>query len=324
MNYRTFGRTGWKVSEIGHGMWGMGSWKDSDDKTSLEALHRSVELGINFFDTAWIYGNGRSEKLLGQLIKAHPNKGLYTVTKIPPKNMKWPAEPWYNLNDTFPYEHIIEYTEKSLKNLGLEKIDLILFHVWDDAWAENDQWQKAVDDLKKRGLIQAFGISIDRWEPENVIKAIGTGLIDAVEVIYNIFDQAPEDVLLPLCREKNIATIARVPLDEGSLTGTLTAESTWQEGDWRNTYFTPKNLSETLPRIDSLMKLLPSGMTLPELALRFILSNPDIGTTIPGMRKTRNVETNISASEKGKLDTELINELRKYRWDRKSTPKTRD
>ena len=321
MNYRTFGRTGWKVSEIGHGMWGMGSWLDSDDKQSIKSLHRAVELGVNFFDTAWIYGDGHSEKLLAQILKAHRNKKLYVSTKIPPKNMKWPAEPWYNINDTYPPNHIVEYTEKSLKNLGIDAIDLILFHVWDDVWAQDEGWQNTIKNLKKRGLIKAFGISIDRWESNNVIQAIESDLIDAVEVIYNIFDQAPEDKLFPLCREKNIAVIARVPFDEGSLTGTLTLDSSWSKGDWRNSYFTPENLKETLKRISLLNETLPENMNLTELALRFILSNSDVSTTIPGMRKVAHVESNIIASQKGNLDADLIAELRAHRWDRKPISK---
>ncbi len=320
MNYRTFGRVGWKVSELGHGMWGIGGWTGSDDKESLGTLHRSVELGINFFDTAWVYGNGRSEKLLGQLLKDYPDKKLYVATKIPPKNFKWPMEPFYKLEDTYPEDHIIEYVEKSLKNLGLEKIDLIQFHGWDDTWAEDERWQKAISNLKQRGLIQAFGISIDRWEPENVIKAIKTGLIDSVQTIYNIFDQAPEDKLFPLCRELNIAVIARVPFDEGTLTGNLTLDSKWPEGDWRNLYFGPENLKPSVERAEKLKAILSDGMTLPELALRFILSNPTVSTTIPGTRKVKNLEANVQAEGKGKLDTDLIEKLRSYRWDRKPTP----
>lgn len=307
------------MSEIGHGMWGMGGWTGSDDKESLRALHKSVELGVNFFDTAWIYGNGHSEKLLGQLIRAYPDQKLFVCTKIPPKNMKWPMEPTYKLEETFPPDHIVEYTEKSLKNLGLEILDLILLHGWDDVWARDDRWQKAVEDLKKRGLVRAFGLSIDRWQPENAIDAIKTGCIDAIEVIYNIFDQAPEDTLFPVCREHNVGIIARVPFDEGTLTGTLTPDSYWPDGDWRNSYFNPENLKQSIGRVNKLIPILPDGMDLPELALRFILSNPDVSTTIPGMRRVKNVVANISVSGKGNLDSELMKKLRSHRWDRKPT-----
>jgi len=319
MHYRTFGRTGWHVSEIGYGMWGMGGWTGSDDDESLRSLQRAVELGCNFFDTAWAYGDGHSERLLGRLVRAQPDTRLYTATKIPPKNRKWPARPDDSLDEAFPPDHIREYTESSLKNLGLDSLDLIQFHVWDDTWAEDTRWQRAVDDLKREGLIQAIGISINRWEPENAIRALRTGLIDAVQVIYNIFDQAPEDRLFPVCRELNVGVIARVPFDEGTLTGTLTLDSRWPEGDWRNSYFVPGNLKASVERAEALRPMIPPGMTLPEMALRFILSNPDVSTIIPGMRKLKNVETNIAASDKGGLSPELIAQLRAHRWDRKPT-----
>jgi aryl-alcohol dehydrogenase-like predicted oxidoreductase len=319
MNFRTFGRTGWQVSEIGYGMWGMGGWTGSDDEESLRSLHRAVELGCNFFDTAWAYGEGKSEGLLGELVRAFPERKLYTATKIPPKNLKWPSRPEHKLDDTFPPEHIREFVEKSLRNLSLDCVDLIQFHVWNDSWGNDDRWQRAIEDIKRKGLIRAVGISINRWEPENVLQTLRTGLIDSVQVIYNIFDQAPEDSLFPLCAELDIAVIARVPFDEGSLTGTLTTKSTWPKGDWRNTYFIAQNLKASVERAESVRALLPSDMTLPDLALRFILSNPNVSTIIPGMRKTKNVEANIAASGKGKLGTELIRQLRNHRWDRKPT-----
>jgi aryl-alcohol dehydrogenase-like predicted oxidoreductase len=319
MNYRTFGRTGWQVGDIGYGMWGMGGWSGSDDEESLRSLHRAVELGCNFFDTAWGYGEGHSEGLLGQIVRAYSGKRLYTATKIPPKNRKWPSRPEYPLDDTFPPDHIREYTERSLKNLGLDSVDLIQFHVWEDGWADDERWQRAVADLKREGLVKAVGLSINRWEPENALRTLRTGLIDAVQVIYNIFDQAPEDKLFPVCRELNVAVIARVPFDEGTLTGSLTLNSQWPEGDWRNLYFVPENLKASVEHAERLRPVIPSGMTMPELALRFILANPDVGTIIPGMRKLKNVEANIAASDQGGLSPESIGQLRAHRWDRKPT-----
>jgi aryl-alcohol dehydrogenase-like predicted oxidoreductase len=319
MQYRTFGRTGWQVSDIGYGMWGMGGWTGSDDEESMRSLHRAVKLGCNFFDTAWGYGRGHSEGLLGQLVRAYPNKKLYVATKIPPKNFKWPAEPEYSLDDCYPPDHIRQYVESSLKNLGLPQMDLIQFHTWDDSWAEDSRWQRTLDDLKREGLILAAGISIDRWEPANAIQALRTSAIDAVQVIYNIFDQNPEDELFPVCRELNIGVIARVPFDEGTLTGTLTLDSKWPEGDWRNTYFLPENLKASVERAEALRPLVPSNMTMPEMALRFILANPDVSTIIPGMRKLKNTEMNIATSEAGALPPDLIQKLRAHRWDRQPT-----
>ena len=319
MRYRTFGRAGWRVGDIGYGMWGMGGWSGSDDEESMRALHLAVEMGCNFFDTAWAYGKGRSERLLGRLARAHPDKRLYTATKIPPKNFKWPAKPEYTLDETYPPDHIRRYTESSLKHLGLDSIDLMQFHVWDDSWADDERWQRAIGDLKREGLIRAIGVSINRWEPENAIRALRTGLIDAVQVIYNIFDQAPEDELFPICRELNVGVIARVPFDEGTLTGALRLDSKWPEGDWRNLYFVPENLKASVERAEALRPVVPAGMTMPEMALRFILSNPDVSTVIPGMRKIDNVEANIACSDKGGLSPELIGQLRAHRWDRRPT-----
>ena len=254
MRYRTLGRTRWNVSEVGYGMWGMGGWTGSDDEESLRALDRAIALGCTFFDTAWVYGLGRSEKLLGAALRArHVHSGgpyppVRVVTKIPPRNMKWPVTAGDPVADVYPPDHIREYTEKSLENLGVETIDLQQFHVWSDAWAGDAGWQRAVDDLKSAGLVRAFGISVNRWESTNVIHALDTGLVDSVQVVYNIFDQAPQDELFPYCQAHNIAVIARVPFDEGGLTGTLTAGSRWPESDWRNTYFNAENLKATLAR----------------------------------------------------------------------------
>jgi aryl-alcohol dehydrogenase-like predicted oxidoreductase len=319
MRTRRFGRTGWPISEVGYGMWGMGGWTGSDDQESLASLHRAIELGCTFFDTAWVYGNGRSEKLLGATLKTHRNAKLVVATKIPPKNMRWPARDSYRAEDTYPPDHIREYTEKSLENLGVDAIDLQQFHVWSDAWADDDGWKRAIDDLRTSGLVRAVGISINRWEPANVIRGLDTGLIDAVQVVYNVFDQAPEDELFPYCQAHDIAVIARVPFDEGSLSGTLTAESHWPEGDFRNLYFTPQTLPETLERVDRLQQLVPSGMDLPELALRFILANPAVGTVIPGMRREVNVARNLRVSDGETLPPRLMDALRAHRWDREST-----
>lgn len=319
MQYRTFGRTGWQVSEIGYGMWGMGGWTGSDDEESLASLHRAVELGCNFFDTAWAYGDGHSEKLLGELVRAYPDKKLYTASKIPPKNRIWPSKPHFKIEDVFPPDYIRQYTESSLENLGLDAIDLMQFHVWEDGWAGDEGWQRAVDDLKREGLIGAIGISVNRWEPNNALETLRTGLMDAVQVIYNIFDQAPEDELFPLCDELNIGVIARVPFDEGTLTGTLTKNMRWPEGDWRNTYFVPENLNESVDRAEALRPLVPEHMTMAQMALRFILANPTVSTIIPGMRKLRHVEANIATSDGQALPPALITALRDHRWDREPT-----
>jgi len=319
MNYRKFGRTNWQVSEIGYGMWGLAGWKETDKVEVDEALSRSVELGCNFFDTAWGYGAGVSEQILGKLLRQYSDKRLHFATKIPPKNFKWPSKANYLLDDCFPASHIVEYTEKSLKNLNVDCIDLQQFHVWEDNWAHNDDWKKSVDKLKSEGKVKHFGVSVNRWEPDNVLNTLRTGLIDSVQVIYNIFDQNPEDNLFPLCRELNIGVIARVPFDEGTLTGTLTKDTVFPQGDWRATYFVPENLNSSVDHADALRPLIPSRMSMAEMALRFILCNDDVHTIIPGMRKVRNVEANMRVSDGKRLNKELELELKGHRWDRTPT-----
>ena len=319
MKYRRFGRTGWMVSEIGYGMWGMGGWTGSDDEQSMRSLQRSVELGCNFFDTAWAYGDGHSEGLLGQLVRANPDKKLYTATKIPPKNRIWPSQREFTLDDCFPPDYIEEYVHKSLANVGVESLDLMQFHTWEDGWLADDRWAKKMADLRDQGLVKAVGISINRWEPWNGVATVRSGLIDAVQVIYNIFDQNPEDELFPACDEMDVAVIARVPFDEGTLTGKLTKESTWPADDWRSTYFVPENLNASVEHADALKPLVPEGMTMPEMALRFILNNQTVSTIIPGMRRLTHVEANIATSDAGPLPQWLHEQLRPHRWDREPT-----
>ncbi len=316
MRYRTFGRLGWQVSEIGFGTWGMGGWSGADDAESAASLDRAIARGCNFFDTALAYGMGRSEQLVGGMLRRHRGGTLYVATKVPPKNLKWPGRATTPVSEAFPAEHIRECTETSLRNLGVERIDLQQLHVWSDAWADDEGWQREAERLKREGLIGGFGISVNRWEPANVLRALETGLVDAVQVVYNVFDQAPEDELFPACRARKVAVIARVPFDEGSLTGTLTAGSTWPEGDFRNIYFTPDNLRETIARVEALSKDLPAGMSLPAAALRFILENEDVATIIPGMRKARHVEANLAVPDGPALGTAALALLRKHRWDR--------
>jgi aryl-alcohol dehydrogenase-like predicted oxidoreductase len=297
-------------------MWGMAGWTGSKDDESYGSLDQAIALGCTFFDTAWAYGDGHSERLLGATLKRHAGKELYIATKIPPKNRRWPARPEYTLDEVFPPDYIREYTEKSLTNIGVSTLDLQQLHVWTDEWAADQRWQRALRALKDEGLVRALGISINRWQPENVLRALDTGLIDAVQVVYNVFDQSPEDQLFPYCLEHDIAVIARVPFDEGSLTDTLTPTSTWPQGDFRNAYFHPENLQATLPRVAGLRPAIPPGMSMPQLALRHILQHPAVSTVIPGMRKLEHVEQNISVSDGEPLPAALMDELKTHRWNR--------
>ena len=325
MKYRKLGRTGYEVSEMAHGLWGMSGWSGSEDQESLDSLQLASDLGCNFFDTAWAYGQGKSDGLLGEILARNPSppnpaKRLYAASKIPPLNGKWPARSAYKYQDVFPADHVFKHTDLILKQLRTNSIDLLQFHVWDDSWTDEPEFRTTVEKLRRDGRIRSFGLSLNRWEPENGLRALRTGLVDVVQVIYNIFDQAPEDKLFPVCEELNIGVIARVPLDEGSLGGKMTPQTTFPEGDWRAMYFAPKNLVPTLERVDKLKAILPAEMTLPEMALRFILSNPAVSTIIVGMRKLDHVRQNIAMSDAGPLDATLLGKLKSHRWDRKPQP----
>ena len=316
MKYRKLGRTGFEVSDMAHGLWGMSGWSGSNDQESLNSMQLAVDLGCNFFDTAWAYGAGKSDGLLGEIMARNPGKRLYAASKIPPANDRWPALPEYKYREVFSTEHVFRYADLIRKQLRVDSIDLLQFHVWDDSWSDEPEFRSTVEKLKGGGWIRDFGLSLNRWQPENGIKALHTGLVDVVQVIYNIFDQAPEDELFPVCQELNIGVIARVPLDEGSLGGKMTPETRFPKDDWRSGYFGPENLAKTLKRVERLKEIVPAGMTLPEMAMRYILSHPAVSTTIAGMRKAEHVRDNIAASDAGPLDKSLLGELKKHRWDR--------
>jgi len=308
------------VSELGVGMWGMGGgvggWTGADDRRSMSVLQAAVDAGVTFFDSALVYGYGHTDRLLGELVRANPDRELFVASKVPPKNRQWPARPGDRIRDAFPPDHVRASVEGMLRQMQAGSLDLVQFHVWQDDWADDPGWQRVADDLRREGLARHVGISVNRREPSNVLRTLRTGLIDAVQVVYNIFDQAPEDELLPLCRELGVAVIARVPLDEGSLTGSLTLDSHWPDGDWRNTYFWPANLAATIPRVEALRPLVPEGETLAQLALRFILSDTDVTTVIPGTRQPEHLAANVAAAAAGPLPPYLLAALREHRWDR--------
>lgn len=318
MNYRTLGKTGMKVSEIGYGAWGIGNtgWIGANDEESLKALHKAVDLGLNFIDTALGYGDGHSERLVGQVVKERSEK-IYIATKIPPKNYQWPAQAGVLAEETFPAEHVIKCTEESLRNLGVETIDVQQFHVWSDEWINQGDWLEAVSRLKEQGKIRFFGVSINDYQPENAIKLIESGVVDTVQVIYNVFEQSPEDQLLPACERHNVGVIVRVPLDEGGLTGRITPDTTFEEGDFRNNYFRDNRKQEVFDHVQKLtsdLGISPDQMA--ETALRYILSHPAVSTVIPGMRTIRNVERNCQTGDGRGLSQEQLEKLKSHRWIR--------
>jgi aryl-alcohol dehydrogenase-like predicted oxidoreductase len=316
MKKRILGRTGWQVSEIGFGAWGIGAawWGPTDDKASLAALRAAWDAGINFYDTAYIYGDGHSEKLIAEALEGKP---AVIATKVPPKNNMWPPTPKTPVRDAFPADWIVSCTERSLKNLRRETIDLTQLHVWTDAWLEDGEWQEAASRLKAQGKIRAFGVSINDHDPGSALRLVKSGMVDSVQVIFNIFDQSPVKELFPACRERNVGVIARVPFDEGGLTGTLTRETRFEKGDFRGSYFRGDNLAKTVDRAEKLKKLLNGeARTLPELALKFILGHPEVSTVIPGMRQARHVASNVAVSGAPPLSPGMMAELRRHAWPR--------
>ncbi len=318
MKYRMLGKTELSVSEIGYGAWGIGGemWQGSDDNESVQALHAAIDQGVTFIDTALGYGSGHSEQLIGKMLKDRSEE-IYVATKVPPKNGRWPAHPDIPMEEVFPPDHIIQCAEKSLRNLDVERIDVLQFHVWHDNFVEQNGLTDAVAKLKEDQKIRFFGISVNDHEPHNAVKAVEQGLVDTIQVIYNIFDQSPEEDLFPACIKNNVGVIARVPFDEGGLTGKITPETTFPQRDWRNRYFRGERKLQVWERVQKLELLLDDeARTLPELALRFCLSHPAVSTVIPGMRTVKNVRANCAVSDSRLLSEELRNELKKYRWQR--------
>ncbi len=318
MNYRILGRTNLRISDIGYGAWGIGGnqWRGGTDEESLSALKRALELGLNFIDTALAYNEGHSESLIARTLKETGAKA-YVATKVPPMNRLWPARPGIGIEDVFPYNYIIESTETSLRNLHTDTLDLQQLHVWNPEWIHRDEWRRAFEELKKSGKVRFVGVSINDHQPDTAIELIETGLIDTVQVIYNIFDQTPEDKLFPVCQKHNIGVLARVPLDEGALTGNITEDSQFDPEEFRAFYFQGDRKREVVEHVAALSKDLENtNETLAETALRFCLSHPAVSTVIPGMRSLRNVETNIRVSDTGALSPETLTVLRKHAWNK--------
>lgn len=318
MKNRTLGRTGIQVSEIGFGAWGIGGamWQGAQDDESLRALHHAADRGVNFIDTAYVYGDGHSEELVGRFVRERRER-ITIATKVPPKNLLWPARPGTTVAETFPYDHVIRCTETSLRRLNVDIIDLQQFHVWNDDWTDIAEWYEAICTLKAEGKIRHWGISINDHEPENALRIVRSGKADSVQVIYNIFDQTPEQTLFPACAEQNVGIIVRVPLDEGGLTGAITPESTFPNGDFRNRYFRDERKQLVFERTERLRTLLgQEAHSLAELALRFCLQPDAVSTVIPGMRNRTNVERNCAVSDGRRLSPGLLAQLREHEWRR--------
>jgi aryl-alcohol dehydrogenase-like predicted oxidoreductase len=318
MNTRTLGRTGLQVSEIGYGAWGIGGtgWLGAEDDESLRALRRAIDLRVTFVDTALGYGDGHSEELVGQVVRERP-EDVVVATKIPPANGRWPAPDGVDPEEAFPADHVRACTERSLANLGLQTIDVQQFHVWSDEWVGRGSWQQAIEELKAEGKIRHFGVSINDHQPENALALVDSGVVDTVQVIYNVFDQSPEDELLPACAARDVGVIVRVPFDEGALAGRIGPDTTFEDGDFRDRYFRGDRKVEVWERTQAICDDLGiSRDELPEVALRFVLSHPAVSTAIAGMRTVRNVERNCAVGDGRGLPDEQREQLTAHRWVR--------
>jgi aryl-alcohol dehydrogenase-like predicted oxidoreductase len=320
MKYRRLGRTGLMVSEIGFGAWGIGKglWIGAEDAESLRALRRAVEEGVNFIDTALAYGPGHSERLVGQLVR-EMKVPLYVATKVPPKNQTWPAAKGVPVSEVFPAAHIKRSAEESLKNLSLDHIDLLQLHVWRDEYLDDTHagWQEALRELQKSGKVRFVGISVNDHDPSSALRAVASGLFHTAQIIYNIFDQTPEEKFFPAGQKHDVGVIARVPFDEGGLTGTISPDSTFASGDFRSQYFKGDRKRQVWERAEALKKLLDGdAKTLPELALRFILSHDAVSTVIPGMRRLSSVQANVAVADGRRLSPALREKLKAYAWPR--------
>jgi len=318
MRHRRLGRTGFEVSEIGYGAWGIGRglWVGAQDDQSLRALHRAVDLGLNFIDTALAYGPDHSERLVGRLIRDRSER-LYVASKVPPRNNEWPARRGVAVGEVFPRDHIVSCCERSLSNLALETLDLLQLHVWRDEWLEQDGWREALDELRSAGKVRHFGISVNDHEPGSALRAVASGLFDSAQVIFNIFDPTPAQELFPACRQHDVGVIVRVPLDEGGLTGTIRPDTGFPEGDFRRQYFAGSRRQQVFERTEALKELLGAeAATLPELALRFCLSDDAVSTVIPGMRRIETVEANVAVSDGRRLSGSLLARLAGHAWHR--------
>ncbi len=318
MKYRILGRTGLEISEIGFGAWaiGGGMWGKTNDDVSLDALRCALDLGVNLIDTAAVYGNGHSEQLISTVVKERKGK-FFVASKIPPKDWNWPPKPNCPIRDAFPAAWVRENTEKSLKNLRMECLDVQQIHVWSPNWVKESEWYEELVKLRQEGKIRFIGVSLNDHKPNEALELVQSGMADTVQVIHNIFDQSPEDKLFPLCKEKNVGVIDRVPLDEGSLTGKFTEQTQFAEGDWRRDYFPPDILKETVRRVEKL-KPIVRGETgsLATSALKYCLSHPAVSTVIPGIRSPEQARMNCAASNGIPLRPETLQELKKHRWDR--------
>jgi aryl-alcohol dehydrogenase-like predicted oxidoreductase len=318
MNYRLLGKTNLKVSEIGFGAWAIGgSWGPQSEADSLAALHRALDLGVTFIDTAAGYGDGKSERLIGRVLKERRER-VVVATKTPPRMPgHWPPSPYCVASDRYPEAYLRENVEQRLRNLGTDALDVLQLHTWTRAWNRNPEPFAVLRKLKDEGKIRFIGVSTPEQDQNAVIDLIRDGWVDVVQVIYNIFEQEPAAELLPAAARHKVGIIVRVVFDEGALTGKWTRDTTFAEGDFRRNYFAGDRLERAVVRAERVREAIRgSGYTLPQAALGFALAHPAVGTVIPGMRTAAQAEANCAASDLPPLPAALQEVLHGHHWPR--------
>jgi len=321
MKYRTFGRLGWQVSQIGFGGWAIGggsSWGNQDDDESVRTLHKALDLGCNFIDTAQGYADGHSERIIGRVLKERKGERIYVATKIPVKAPgAWPPTPYDKIEDRFPEAFLRERIEFSLRNLQTDCIDLIQLHTWTRAWNRNPTALEVLRQLQKEGKVLGIGISTPEQDQNSLVDLMRGGWLDAVQVIYNIFEQEPAAELLPVALEHQVGIIVRVAFDEGALTGKFTAHTQFAEGEFRASYFAGDRLERTIRRVEKIKADI--GSAEPDVAtaaLKFALKPAAVSTVIPGMRTVRQAELNCGVGSQPPLSDELELKLHAHAWQR--------
>ncbi|ALI56543.1 aldo/keto reductase [Celeribacter marinus] len=320
MKYRPFGRTGWNVSEIGFGGWQIGgAWGKVDDRASVRTLLHAFEKGINFVDTAQLYGEGHSEAVIGEALKQWSGDKIYVATKAQPT--VWPSPDDANplFRGRFPEWHLRENVENSLRRLGVEQLDLFQLHCWGPTGHKELDWLETLNDLRAEGKIDQIGVSLRDNKPNEGVDLARLGLVASQQVIFNMFEQSPREVLFPAAKASDTAIIARVPLDSGSLVGHWTPNSYggWEVGSQQHQMFRGDRFAQTLERLDKLKAEIGDAFpTLAEAAMRYVLSHDSVSVLIPGMKTPQEVDMNVAYSDGGHMSDAFIARLVKHAWQR--------